>query len=193
MSVRRRASRAGEILYSGPPAGLRESTARRPRRYLFDAARRRRRARRERRGAGCDSRGVTRNNLRDLDVDFPLGVFTTVTGVSGSGKSSLVSQALVELVAEHSDATRSTTRTTDEDSRTRRRRPDRRRDQRRHGPNQSPRARRSEADRPHAALEPCDLHRACSITCARSLRRPRRPKPAATTPAGFRSTWRRAL
>ena len=34
-----------------------------------------------------------------LDVAFPLGVFTAVTGVSGSGKSSLVSQALVELVA----------------------------------------------------------------------------------------------
>ncbi|MEA2779735.1 MAG: excinuclease subunit, partial [Rhodospirillaceae bacterium] len=44
--------------------------------------------------------GVTRNNLHQLDVAFPLGVFTTVTGVSGSGKSSLVSQALVELVAE---------------------------------------------------------------------------------------------
>ena len=45
-------------------------------------------------------KGVTRNNLRSLDVAFPLGCFTTVTGVSGSGKSSLVSQALVELVAE---------------------------------------------------------------------------------------------
>jgi excinuclease ABC subunit A len=45
--------------------------------------------------------GVTRNNLQGLDVAFPLGVFTTVTGVSGSGKTSLVSQALVELVATH--------------------------------------------------------------------------------------------
>jgi excinuclease ABC subunit A len=45
--------------------------------------------------------GVIRNNLHGLNVDFPLGVFTTVTGVSGSGKSSLVSQALVELVAGH--------------------------------------------------------------------------------------------
>ncbi len=44
--------------------------------------------------------GVTRNNLRQVAVDFPLGVFTTVTGVSGSGKSSLVSHVLVELVAE---------------------------------------------------------------------------------------------
>jgi excinuclease ABC subunit A len=43
--------------------------------------------------------GVTRNNLHNLDVAFPPGVFTSVTGVSGSGKSSLVSQVLVELVA----------------------------------------------------------------------------------------------
>jgi excinuclease ABC subunit A len=41
---------------------------------------------------------VTRNNLDRLDVDFPLGVFTCVTGISGSGKSSLVSQFLVETV-----------------------------------------------------------------------------------------------
>jgi excinuclease ABC subunit A len=45
--------------------------------------------------------GVTRNNLHNLAAAFPLGVLTTVTGVSGSGKSSLASQALVELVAEH--------------------------------------------------------------------------------------------
>jgi excinuclease ABC subunit A len=44
--------------------------------------------------------GVTRNNLYQLDAAFPLGVFTSVTGISGSGKSSLVSQVLVELVAE---------------------------------------------------------------------------------------------
>jgi excinuclease ABC subunit A len=37
--------------------------------------------------------------LRGLDAAFPLGTLTAVTGVSGSGKSSLVSQALVELVA----------------------------------------------------------------------------------------------
>src|SRR4029453_2982403 len=40
----------------------------------------------------------TRNNLHELDVEFPLGVFTTVTGVSGSGKSRLVSQVLGEWV-----------------------------------------------------------------------------------------------
>ena len=39
-------------------------------------------------------RGAAENNLRDVDVDIPLGTLTCVTGVSGSGKSSLVSEVL---------------------------------------------------------------------------------------------------
>ncbi|MCI9122096.1 MAG: excinuclease ABC subunit UvrA [Oscillibacter sp.] len=39
-------------------------------------------------------RGAEENNLRKLNVDFPLGTFTVVTGVSGSGKSSLVNEVL---------------------------------------------------------------------------------------------------
>ncbi|MDJ0792069.1 MAG: excinuclease ABC subunit UvrA [Acidimicrobiia bacterium] len=38
--------------------------------------------------------GATENNLKDIDVSFPLGTFTAVTGVSGSGKSSLIQQIL---------------------------------------------------------------------------------------------------
>ena len=38
--------------------------------------------------------GAAENNLRGVDVDFPLGTFTVVTGVSGSGKSSLVNEVL---------------------------------------------------------------------------------------------------
>ena len=38
--------------------------------------------------------GAAENNLRHIDVDFPLGTFTVVTGVSGSGKSSLVNEIL---------------------------------------------------------------------------------------------------
>ena len=39
-------------------------------------------------------RGARENNLKNIDVSFPLGVFTCVTGVSGSGKSSLVNEIL---------------------------------------------------------------------------------------------------
>jgi excinuclease ABC subunit A len=44
--------------------------------------------------------GVRQNNLRDLTVRFPMGVFTCVTGVSGSGKSSLISQTLYPALAQ---------------------------------------------------------------------------------------------
>jgi excinuclease ABC subunit A len=43
--------------------------------------------------------GAKANNLRDIDVSFPLGVFTAVTGVSGSGKSSLVNDILYKVLA----------------------------------------------------------------------------------------------
>ena len=44
-------------------------------------------------------RGARANNLRNIDVDFPLGAFTAVTGVSGSGKSSLVVSVLQNALA----------------------------------------------------------------------------------------------
>ena len=90
----------GEILYSGPLAGLRAVSASRTAAFLFGEF-------------GLDKTGyrapmgwlkladVTINNLDGLQAAFPLGVLTSVTGVSGSGKSSLVSHALVSLVADH--------------------------------------------------------------------------------------------
>jgi excinuclease ABC subunit A len=45
-------------------------------------------------------RGAQQNNLKNLDVRFPLELFTCVTGVSGSGKSSLVSQTLHPALAQ---------------------------------------------------------------------------------------------
>ncbi|MGW9166469.1 excinuclease ABC subunit UvrA [Agromyces sp. NPDC055658] len=43
--------------------------------------------------------GAAANNLRGIDVEFPLGTFTAVTGVSGSGKSSLVNDILYRVLA----------------------------------------------------------------------------------------------
>ena len=45
-------------------------------------------------------RGAHANNLKDIDVDIPLRRFTAVTGVSGSGKSSLVYDVLYKAVAD---------------------------------------------------------------------------------------------
>ncbi|MGZ5252815.1 MAG: excinuclease ABC subunit A, partial [Flavitalea sp.] len=92
--------KGGEILYSGPLAGLEEIKHSRTREYLFN----------QEKIAGKNYRKplgwirlekVSRNNLKDLNARFPLGVMTCVTGISGSGKSSLVSQVLVELVADY--------------------------------------------------------------------------------------------
>jgi excinuclease ABC subunit A len=93
--------KGGRILYSGAPDGLRDVAGSHTRRYLFldapDAVHPPERTPREATG-WLKLDGVTRNNLQGLAVAFPLGVMTGVTGVSGSGKSSLVSQVLVDLV-----------------------------------------------------------------------------------------------
>jgi len=51
--------------------------------------------------AWLDVKKANANNLRGVDVSFPLGVFCAVTGVSGSGKSSLVNQVLVKALNQH--------------------------------------------------------------------------------------------
>ncbi|MEO8879761.1 MAG: excinuclease ABC subunit UvrA [Gemmatimonadaceae bacterium] len=91
--------KGGYVLYSGAPEGLEHVEASQTRRHLFGNYVLPEHTPRESK-AWLVLRGITRNNLDKLDVRLPLGVFTTVTGVSGSGKSSLVSQALVELVAD---------------------------------------------------------------------------------------------
>ena len=89
----------GEILYSGPMPGLAEVRTSRTRPYLFGEAEKSVRRTRPPNG-WLKLRGVTRNNLDRLDVEIPLGVFTCVTGISGSGKSSLIAQFLVDAVAD---------------------------------------------------------------------------------------------
>ena len=46
-------------------------------------------------------KGCTGNNLRDIDLTLPLGTFTCVAGVSGSGKSSLVNSTLQPILSQH--------------------------------------------------------------------------------------------
>src|SRR4029078_3695266 len=79
----------GEILYSGPTSGLERVKGSQPRRHLFNEVTLPGREPRTPK-SWLKLKGVTRNNLHELDVEFPLSVFTTVTGVAGAGESSLV-------------------------------------------------------------------------------------------------------
>ncbi|MDD4571068.1 MAG: excinuclease ABC subunit UvrA [Clostridia bacterium] len=55
-------------------------------------------------------KGAEINNLKNIDVAFPLGVFTCVTGVSGSGKSSLVNEVLYKVLAHELNGARDTSK-----------------------------------------------------------------------------------
>ena len=89
----------GEVLYSGPVAGLLDCERSLTGGYLsgrlkIETPKRRRPIHLEK-GEGLELRGANVNNLKNLSVRFPLGVMTCVTGVSGSGKSSLVMETLL--------------------------------------------------------------------------------------------------
>lgn len=87
--------RGGQVVYSGPPAGLLACEKSPTGDYL--AGRRvvrREGARRPAQRGRIRLVGARGNNLQNLTVEFPLGVLCVVSGVSGSGKSSLVSETL---------------------------------------------------------------------------------------------------
>ena len=77
----------GEIVYEGKP---------RPELFTFDIPERRRHW-----NNYSEIEGACENNLKNLTVRFPLHVMTVVTGVSGSGKSSLVSKVLYPALKKH--------------------------------------------------------------------------------------------
>ena len=131
---------------------------------------------------------MTRNNLETLDVAFPLGVFTTVTGVSGSGKSSLVSQALVELVA--AGLGHDITRDADEGEELERSAPLPLEGSITAGLESIKRlvTRRSKTNRTHAAIESRDLHRALRSRAHACSPQPGVRARAITTPGASRST-----
>jgi len=92
----------GQIVAQGAPADVAASPASLTGRYLSGALaipvpERRRRIAKTRTLA---LEGVTTNNLKGVDVEFPLSAFTCVTGVSGSGKSSLLNETLARALVQ---------------------------------------------------------------------------------------------
>ena len=93
--------KGGEIVYCGDVSGLLDAPASVTGDYLagrraieLPAARRK-----PVRGRAVTVVGARENNLKDVTAAFPLGVLTAVTGVSGSGKSSLVNAVLYQVLA----------------------------------------------------------------------------------------------
>ena len=90
----------GEIIYSGDAAGILDCEKSLTGLYL--SGKRKipvPQQRREGNGNRLTLRGAAENNLKHIDVDFKLGCFNCVTGVSGSGKSSLVNAILYKRLA----------------------------------------------------------------------------------------------
>ncbi|UCF30328.1 MAG: excinuclease ABC subunit UvrA [bacterium] len=93
--------RGGEVVAEGKPATILKSTESLTGKYLsgrlsIEVPARRRQPNLK---GTLEIRGVRHNNLKGIDVRFPLGTLTCVTGVSGSGKSSLVIDTLYRALA----------------------------------------------------------------------------------------------
>jgi excinuclease ABC subunit A len=94
--------KGGEVVAMGSPAEVKRSSQSLTGQYLagkrsVEIPGRRRRGN----GKRLVVRGARQNNLKDIDVAFPLGCLVCITGVSGSGKSSLVSDILYPALAQH--------------------------------------------------------------------------------------------
>jgi excinuclease ABC subunit A len=87
-------SRGGELVFSGDYGQLLENTESLTARYLNGSMKTDLPSKRRKWKEFIRVHGAMEHNLKNLDVTFPLNVMTVVTGVSGSGKSSLVSEVL---------------------------------------------------------------------------------------------------
>ncbi|MCS4490748.1 excinuclease ABC subunit UvrA [Corynebacterium sp. ES2794-CONJ1] len=91
----------GEIVYQGPPQGIKDCSESLTGAYLSGAKTlgvpaQRREVDKER---ALTIVGARENNLRDITITLPLGVLACVTGVSGSGKSTVINQILAKTLA----------------------------------------------------------------------------------------------
>ena len=89
----------GELVFSGSPEYLVGKSKSLTGKYLRGELRIARPAKRRTSDRAITLRGVTTNNLRGIDARFPLGTLVCITGVSGSGKSSLVMDSLYKHLA----------------------------------------------------------------------------------------------
>jgi excinuclease ABC subunit A len=168
----------GHIVAEGTPRDILASEASLTGQYLSGSA-----ASRSRRCATSRSRkrvlkvvGATGNNLKNVTLDVPGRAVHLRDGRIGSGKSTLINDTLYHAVARHLYGSSAEPAPHDEIDGAR---AFRQGDQR-----------RPEPDRPHAAVESRDVHRASSRRSASCSRRSRNRASAATVPDGSRSTSR---
>ncbi|WP_026625616.1 excinuclease ABC subunit UvrA [Dysgonomonas capnocytophagoides] len=93
--------RGGEIVFAGTPAAMLKANT-----LTSDYLNGRKEieiptVRRESNGHLLELKGATGNNLKSVDVSIPLGTLTCITGVSGSGKSSLINGTLLPILSQH--------------------------------------------------------------------------------------------
>ena len=90
----------GEVLYAGDVEGIKSCDASVTGQYLSGKKKIEiPETRRKGNGRNLEIVGAKHNNLKNIDVKIPLGVFTCITGVSGSGKSSLINEILYKELA----------------------------------------------------------------------------------------------
>lgn len=106
----RAGSEGGRVVYVGDRAGIEACSESLTGGYLSGRLKLTPRKRREVQSAQVVLQNVFVNNIRDLTLRLPLGVLTVVTGVSGSGKSSLVREALIPALQSIVNKTRPTVR-----------------------------------------------------------------------------------